>query len=409
MKKWILLSVVLAGGAWGLQKWGGLKLGGGDATASDRPTTALVEKRDVKFAVNAAGDIGPAEQVSVRPEINGKIEKLPVDISDQVRKGDLLFSLDDKELQNQRASNLTAIERARLELEQAERNYQRAQQLHAEQLISAEMYENTRTQYELAKNAIERAQKELAILEERLTKTQVLAPFDCTVLTRPISAGQAVSGSGGFNSGTEVMTIADLHEMVITAHINQADVTRLSPGQQVQVEVEAVQDLEVVGTVERIAPQATIKNNLKGFSARILLRDIDPRVRPGMTANIKIPVASAADVVAVPLAAVFTETNPETGDTERYVYVAQDDDFERRPVQIGVSDFFYAEVQKGLTAGETVALEIPKSAQARRAEDAKTPPTLRAGGGEAGGGSGRRPGGSGGSAPAGGARPTSSR
>jgi len=409
MKKWILLIVVLAGGAWGLQKWGGLKLGGGDATASDRPTTALVEKRDIKFAVNAAGDIGPAEQVSVRPEINGKIEKLPVDISDQVKKGDLLFSLDDKELQNQRASNLTAIERARLELEQAGRNHQRAQQLHAEQLISAEMYENTRTQYELAKNASERAQKELAILEERLTKTQVLAPFDCTVLTRPISAGQAVSGSGGFNSGTEVMTIADLHEMVITAHINQADVTRLSPGQQVQVEVEAVQDLEVVGTVERIAPQATIKNNLKGFSARILLRDIDPRVRPGMTANIKIPVASAADVVAVPLAAVFTETNPETGDTERYVYVAKDDDFERRPVLIGVSDFFYAEVQKGLTAGETVALELPKSAQARRAEDAKTPPTLRAGGGEAGGGSGRRTGGSGGSAPAGGARPTSSR
>ena len=409
MKKWILLTAVLAGGAWGLQRWGGLKLGQGDAGTSDRTTTATAEKRDIKFAVNAAGDIGPAEQVSVRPEINGKIEKLPVDISDQVKKGELLFSLDDKELQNQKASNLTAIERARLELDQAERNYLRARQLHAEQLISAEMYENTKTQYELAKNAIERAQKELAILEERLTKTQVLAPFDCTVLTRPISVGQAVSGSGGFNSGTEVMTIADLHEMVITAHINQADVTRLSPGQQVQVEVEAVPGLEVVGTVERIAPQATIRNNLKGFSARILLRDIDPRVRPGMTANIKIPVASAEDVVAVPLAAVFTETNPETGDTERHVYVAKDDDFERQPVQIGVSDFFYAEVQKGLTAGETVALELPKSVQAKQAEAAKAPPTLRAGGGEAGGVSGRRTGSSGGSASDGGARPASSR
>jgi len=384
MKKWILLMVVLGGGAWGLQKWSGLNWGRGDATASDRPTTAVVEKRDIEFAVNAAGDIGPAEQVSVRPEINGKIEKLPVDISDQVKKGDLLFSLDDKELQNQRASSLTAIERARLELEQAERNHQRAQQLLAEELISVEVYENTRTQYELAKNAIERAQKELAILEERLTKTQVLAPFDCTVLTRPISVGQAVSGSGGFNSGTEVMTIADLHEMVITAHINQADVTRLSPGQQVQVGIEAVPGLEIVGTVERIAPQATIKNNLKGFSARILLRDVDPRVRPGMTANIKIPVASAEEVVAVPLAAVFTETNPETGDTERYVYVAKDGDFERRPVQIGVCDFFHAEVQKGLADGETVALELPKSAQTKQAEAAKAPPTLRAGGGTGG-------------------------
>jgi multidrug efflux pump subunit AcrA (membrane-fusion protein) len=104
----------------GLQRWSGFSWGRGDAAASGRPTTAPVEQRDIKFAVNAAGDIGPAEQVSVRPEINGKIEKLAVDISDQVKKGDLLFSLDDKELQNQRASNLTAIERARLELEQAE-------------------------------------------------------------------------------------------------------------------------------------------------------------------------------------------------------------------------------------------------------------------------------------------------
>jgi RND family efflux transporter MFP subunit len=383
MKKWILLIVALVGGAWGLQKWGGLKLGPGSTSMSDRPTTAVVEKRDIKFAVNAAGDIGPAEQVSVRPEINGKIEKLPVDISDKVKKGDLLFSLDDKELQNQKASNLTAIERAQLELEQAERNYQRAQQLHQEKLISSEVYENTRTQFELAKNAIERAQKEMAILEERLTKTQVVAPFDCTVLTRPISVGQAVSGSGGFNSGTEVMTIADLHAMIITTHINQADVTRLSPGQKVQVEVEAVPGLEVVGTVERIAPQATIKNNIKGFAARILLTDVDPRVRPGMTANIKIPVASVQDVVGVPLAAVFTETNPETGETERYVYVAKDDDFERRPVQIGVSDFFFAEVQKGLSDGETVALELPKSAKAKQAKEAQVAPSsgMRAGGG----------------------------
>jgi len=60
----------------------------------------------------------------------------------------------------------------------------------------------------------------LALVEEHLTKTAVQAPFDCTVLTRPVSIGQAVSGSGGFNSGTEVLTIADLHAMVILAQVN---------------------------------------------------------------------------------------------------------------------------------------------------------------------------------------------
>src|SRR5439155_23798691 len=160
---------------------------------------------------------------------------------------------------------------------------------------------------ELARNALDRPEKALHLVQYQLTKTKVLAPFDCTVLTRPVSVGQAVSGSGGFNSGTEVSTIANLSEMVINAHINQADVTRLQMGQQVEVQVEAVPALKVTGTVERIAPQATIKNNIKGIATRILLKDEDPNVRPGMTANIKILIASADHGVAVPLADVITE------------------------------------------------------------------------------------------------------
>jgi hypothetical protein len=128
----------------------------------------------------------------------------------------------------------------------------------------------------------------------------------------------------------------------------------------VEVTVEAVPGLRVNGIVERISPQATIKNNIKGYPARILLKNVDPRVRPGMTANVKIPVASAANVTAVPLAAVFTERNADTGDMERFVYVQQADTFEKRNVKVGVSDFACAEIQEGLKEGEIVALELPK-------------------------------------------------
>ncbi|MFO1501535.1 MAG: efflux RND transporter periplasmic adaptor subunit [Verrucomicrobiota bacterium] len=205
-----------------------------------------------------------------------------------------------------------------------------------------------------------RSEKALDIVKDKLRKTRIIAPFDCTVLTRPVSVGQAVAGSGGFSSGTEVLTIANLKEMIINAHINQADVSRLKVGQEVSAQVEAVPGLKVVGKVERIAPQATFKNNIKGFAVRILLKDADRRIRPGMTANIEIPVSSADNVVAVPLAAVFTEQNPETQTTERFAYVKRPDGLERRPVQIGISDFFFAEIQKGLNPGETVMLELPK-------------------------------------------------
>src|SRR6266436_174540 len=116
MKKLIILVAVVGLGFGGYSVWNNWqKRQPNSASASPiRPTTAIVELRDISFAVNAAGEISPAEQVSVRPEINGKIEVLPVDVGDRVKKGDLLFKLDDKELQQQRASNLTDIEKAKL-------------------------------------------------------------------------------------------------------------------------------------------------------------------------------------------------------------------------------------------------------------------------------------------------------
>src|SRR5262245_57614425 len=197
MKKWVILLGILGLACGGYFFWNRQKTQQSAASPA-RPTTAIVELRDISFAVNAAGEISPAEQVSVRPEINGKIELLPVDVGDRVKKGELLFKLDDKELQQQRASNLTDIERAKLELQKAEQDLKSAKELLNEKLISQELYDNTKTTYELSKVALERSQRDLAIIEERLTKTEVRAPFDCTILTRPVSMGQAVSGSGGF-------------------------------------------------------------------------------------------------------------------------------------------------------------------------------------------------------------------
>jgi HlyD family secretion protein len=368
MKKWIVLVVLAGLGVGGYYGWNAWQKTKALSDAPGRPTTAIAEVRDITFAVNAAGEIAPAEQVSVRPEINGLLEKLPVDVGDRIQKDALLFKLDDSELQQTKASNLTDIEKCKLGVEKAERDYKRAQQLLRDKLISQEVYDDTKTDYDLAKNALERSQRDLAITEEHLTKTEVRAPFDCTILTRPVSIGQAVSGSGGFNSGTEVLTIADLNSMIINAQVNQADVPRLKVGEAVEVTIEAVPGLMATGVVERISPQAAIKNNIKGYPARIVLKKVDPRVLPGMTASVKIPVATADNVTAVPLSAVFTEKDPDTALAERFVYVQRGSTFEKRNVKVGVSDYFFAEIQDGLKPGETVSLELPKDELDRKSQ-----------------------------------------
>ena len=371
---WFIAVCVLAGLLFAALIWPGKVMfwRGGDGAEGGRkggrPTTAVAAPRNISFSISAAGEITPAEQVSVRPEVSGRIEVLAVDIGDRVKKGEVLFALDDQDLQTEKAQREIEIEGAKLQvigsrlaMERAQLNFNRVQDLSKGKLISREVFDNTANELEVAKNAYEisknnlaRSEKALQLVEDKLAKTKIVAPFDCTILTRPVSVGQAVSGASGVNSGTEVLTIADLSELIINAHINQADVTRMTVNQKVQIEVEAVAGLKLTGRLDRIAPQATIKNGIKGFSTRIIVKnDESSGLRPGMTANLTIPLQSANDVIAIPLAAVFTDKG------ERFAYVQEGAGYVRVPIQIGVSDYDFAEVTKGLNGGEVVSLVTP--------------------------------------------------
>ena len=371
---WLLVLVGLASGGYvafqnhgdpgGLPKPGAVAASG----KTSQLATAIVAVRDIKFAVTASGEIGPVDSVSVRPEVGGLISKLTLDIGDKVKKADVLFELDDKDLQTEKTSRRTEIAGARLAvqtqtllLEKSTLSFQRASELFADKLVSQEVFDNARLDHELqknnldiAKNRLENAQTALQTVEDKLLKTIIRAPFDCTILARPISVGQAVSGSSGYNSGTEVFIVANLADMMVTAHITQSDITRVKVDQAVTVEVEAVPGLKLVGHVSRVAPLATFKNGVKGFATRISLKNAEDLVRPGMTANLSIPLISATNVVTVPLAAVFNDK------AERFVYVKQGDDtFDRQPIEVGLADYEYAEVTKGLKNGDVVSLAAP--------------------------------------------------
>ena len=388
MKKLIIVLIIaaLAGGGWYYYKQSSQKAA---PTVQNRQDKGIqkVKRRSIQLSITAAGDISPAEQVSVIPETSGRIKALLVDIGDNVKKGDVLVTLDDETLLKERDTQTTEIEGSRLQVERDRRSFDRAQQLFDKGLLSTAEYESALATYQISTNNLVRSEKSLAQIDERLSKTQILAPFDCTVLTRPVSVGQAVSGSDGASGGTECLTVADLNQMIIDAHINQADVTRMKLGQEVNIQVEAVTGLKLTGVVERIAPQATLKNNIKGFSCRILLKNPDERVRPGMTANISIPIALADNVLTVPLSAVFTEGG------ERFVYIKNGDTWEQRTVKIGVADFSFVEIQDGLNEDEVVALEPPSMelvAESTNAQKNKMPGAPGAG---APGGGNRAPGG----------------
>src|SRR5215213_7936352 len=110
MKLFACLVALIGAGFGGFFLWQKAPSVEASSGAVSRPTTAAVEPRDIHFVVSAAGDIGPADQVSVRPEVNGRIAELPVDIGDKVKKDALLCRLDDKDLQIERTSRTAEID-----------------------------------------------------------------------------------------------------------------------------------------------------------------------------------------------------------------------------------------------------------------------------------------------------------
>src|SRR5689334_1515872 len=107
MKKVVILIAVIGLGIVGYAFWNRHKTP--VAAPTSRPTTAKIELRNINFAVTAAGEIGPDDMVSVRPEINGRVSSLPVDIGDHATNGAVLCALDDTDLQTERSTQITQI------------------------------------------------------------------------------------------------------------------------------------------------------------------------------------------------------------------------------------------------------------------------------------------------------------
>ena len=126
MKNIIIIALVLVVGFIGYQKWQDSQNAGAQnlTKLKNRKTSEIIKTRDINFSVTVAGEISPAEKVSVRPEVHGKIAELPVDISDKVAKGELLFRLDDKDLKIEIDTRKKQIDSANLQLEQSKSEYE---------------------------------------------------------------------------------------------------------------------------------------------------------------------------------------------------------------------------------------------------------------------------------------------
>ncbi|MEI6349888.1 MAG: efflux RND transporter periplasmic adaptor subunit [Verrucomicrobiota bacterium] len=316
---------------------------------------AEVERRLIDYSVDVAGDVAPEFQLDVKSEVGGKIKSLLVEPGQVVKAGELLCEIDDTDLQNEKASAQTDIEGQKLAVERALRNFQRSKKLYGDKLITKEAFDNLESDLAIARNDLVKSQRRLQSVVDRISKAKIVAPSAGTVLQVPVILGQVIVPAASVNAGTTLMTIADLSKLLVTTHINQVDVARLHVKQPVTLTVESIKEEVLEGSVSFIAPVATVKNGVKGFIVEALVLKPSPRMRPGMTVSLTIPVIHVEGALAVPVSAIF-----KGKDDNRVVYVLNDDKPEPKGVTVGDASLDYAEIKSGVQLGDRILTVEPR-------------------------------------------------
>jgi HlyD family secretion protein len=321
---------------------------------------AEVQRADIAPSLPLSGQVTPAFQVDVKPEIGGKLAKIHVAAGDRVKKDQPLATIDDTDLINERAGVDAEIEGARLAVERIRGNHTRAKQLFDGKLLSREEFANIDADLRIAENELERSMRRRQLVDDRISKTRILSPADGTILQIPVSEGQVVVGAASVNSGTSLMTFADLSRLLITTHVNQLDAGKLSLGQRLSVKPPDESGDAVDAVITFIAPLATVKNNIKGFEVVGELEGAKHGLKPGVSVSMGVPLGRAEDAISVPITAVFGE------DGEKVVYLNAEGAPERRVVEIGLSDSARAEIRSGLEEGDEVLLARPENPSAKK-------------------------------------------
>jgi HlyD family secretion protein len=221
--------------------------------------TEKVTKRTITQVVNASGKIQPETAVKINAEVSGEITVLPVKEGDRVKKGTLLVRIKPDQYQAQVDRADAGLALAQANLEKAESEYKRSEELFQKKLLSEQEFVTFKTNYTVNKSQYSSAVASLRDAKESLSKTSIYAPMDGTVSQLLSELGERVSGSS-FTQGTQIMTVSDLSMMEARVDVGENDIVLIAIGDTARIQVDAYPDKKFAGIVYEIANTATTTN-----------------------------------------------------------------------------------------------------------------------------------------------------
>ncbi|GAC1686837.1 MAG: hypothetical protein NVS9B3_05310 [Gemmatimonadaceae bacterium] len=266
-----------------------------------------IERRDIVVDASATGTVEPINVVEVKSKSAGQIIRMPVETGTLVKAGDLLVELDARDVRNQYAQALAESRAAQQKLTVSAAQKKRADELRAQQVITATEHEAATLDYANAQAAVVSRRASLDLAKQRLEDATVRAPVAGTVIDKSVSLGQVISSAtAGFGGGTTILKMADLNRVRIRALVGETDIGQVKPGQAATVTVDAYPDRPFRGVVEKIEPQAVVNQSVTQFPVLVTIENREGLLKPGMNGETAILVERREGAVAVPNDAVRT-------------------------------------------------------------------------------------------------------
>jgi HlyD family secretion protein len=323
----------------------------------------------------ATGSIVPKEEVLIKPNISGVVDKVFVEAGEFVESGDLIAQIrvipnvsSLTSAKNNIASNRTALQTAEINYKTQEAIYERQKALFEKGVVSANDFDQVNNSYLQAKQQVEQARIDVQQAQQNydiiktgttsglgnIAQTQVRATVSGMVLDVPIKEGNQVIEANNFNEGTSIASLADIKKMIFEGKIDESEVGKIKEGLPLEITVGAIENNKFDAVLDYIAPKGIAENGAIQFAIKGSLQNLESTfIRAGLSANASIILDKADSVLAIREALVQYDRNTQKPFIEVEV---GDQKFERRDVELGISDGIYVEVKSGVSENDKIKI-----------------------------------------------------
>lgn len=322
--------------------------------------TVTVGRSDLELVTVATGKIEPRDEISIKPQISGIISEIYKEAGQTVKEGEILAKVKVIPEMSSLNSAQSRVRQAAITLKQAQTDYDRMKSLYEDKLVSAEDYEKADVALKQAEEEKLAADDNLEIVKEGISKsnaslssTFIRSTITGLILDVPVKVGNSVIMSNTFNDGTTIATVADMSDLIFKGKIDETEVGRIHEGMPVKISLGAVQGVTLEAKLEYISPKGEEENGANQFEIKAAVSAPDTvTIRSGYSANASIVLKSAKNVLVVPEGVL--EFSGDTSFVNILTDTVPQQKFERKRVELGMSDGINMEVKSGVAEGDKV-------------------------------------------------------